>query len=42
MKNYTFLCEGDCYSDSMFEAHTLQKILRQSSSPEQIHSRLKE
>jgi hypothetical protein len=40
MKNYTFLCKGDCYSDSMFEAHTLQKILRQSSSPEQIHSRL--
>ncbi len=40
MKNFTFLCEGDCYSDSMFEAHTLQKILRQSSSPEQIHSRL--
>jgi hypothetical protein len=23
MKNYTFLCDRDCYADSMFEAHTL-------------------
>ncbi len=28
MKNYTFLCDRDCYADSMFEAHTLQKILQ--------------
>jgi hypothetical protein len=41
MKNYTFLCKGDCYSDSMFEAHTLQKILRRASSLEQIHNLLK-
>ena len=36
MKNYTFLCERDCYADAMFETHTLQKILRRSSSPAQI------
>ena len=29
MKNFTFLCDRDCYSDSMFEAHTLQKILQE-------------
>jgi len=41
MKNYTFLCEGDCYADAMFEAHTLQKILRASSSPGDVRDRLK-
>ena len=34
MKNFTFLCERDCYSDSMFEAHTLQKILQEERSAE--------
>ena len=42
MKNYTFLCERDCYADSMFEAHTLQKILRESSSATEVGNRLKE
>jgi hypothetical protein len=37
MKNYTFLCERACYADALFEAHTLQKILRRSSSPAKIH-----
>jgi len=41
MKNYTFLCDRACYSDSMFEAHTLQTILRRSSSPEGVRNRLR-
>jgi hypothetical protein len=41
MKNYTFLCDRDCYADSMFEAHTLQKILREESSAENVRSRMK-
>jgi hypothetical protein len=41
MKNYTFLCEQDCFSDSMFETHTIGKIIRASSSPEEIGSALK-
>ena len=41
MKNYTFLCDRDCYSDSMFEAHTLQKILREEASPDGVRNRLK-
>jgi hypothetical protein len=41
MRNYTFLCERDCYADEMFEAHTLQKILREEVSPDRIHNRLK-
>jgi hypothetical protein len=41
MKNYTFLCDRDCYADAMFEAHTLQKILRRSLSPVHFHDLLK-
>jgi len=41
MKNYTFLCDRACYADSMFEAHTLQKILRDSLSPEGVRDRLR-
>ncbi len=41
MKNYTFLCDRDCYADAMFEAHTLQKILRQAASPSEVRDRLK-
>jgi hypothetical protein len=41
MKNYTFFCERDCYSDSMFETHTIGKILRQFSTPEDIAAALK-
>ncbi|MCE5262872.1 MAG: glycosyltransferase family 39 protein [Deltaproteobacteria bacterium] len=40
MKNYTFLCERDCYSDSMFEAHSLQKILRDEATVEGVRNRL--
>ena len=42
MKNYTFFCERDCYSDSMFETHTLGKILRGASSPEEISDMMQE
>jgi len=41
MKNYTFLCDRDCYADEMFEAHTLQKILREEASPDRVRNRLK-
>jgi len=41
MKNYTFLCDRDCYADAMFEAHTLQKILREEESPDRVRNRLK-
>jgi hypothetical protein len=41
MKNFTYLCDRDCYSDSMFEAHTLQKILQEESSAEGVRNRLK-
>jgi hypothetical protein len=40
MKNFTFLCDRDCYADSMFEAHTLQKILQQESSVYGVYRRL--
>ncbi|MHB8907354.1 MAG: ArnT family glycosyltransferase [Syntrophales bacterium] len=42
MKNYTFLCHRDCYADSLFEAHTLQAILREESSAKGVLNRLKE
>ena len=41
MKNYTFLCDRDCYADSMFEAHTLQTILQEESSADEVRNRLK-
>lgn len=41
MKNWTFLCERECYSDSMFESYTIQKILSQASTPAEVSSALK-
>lgn len=41
VKNYTFFCERDCYSDAMFETHTIGKILHQFSTPEDIAAALK-
>jgi hypothetical protein len=41
MKNYSFLCDRDSYADAMFEAHTLQKILRQAASLLEVRDRLK-
>ncbi len=42
MKNYTYLCNHSCYSDSMFEAHTLQKILSEESSASGVRTLLKD
>ncbi|MEW6335505.1 MAG: hypothetical protein AB1558_14685, partial [Thermodesulfobacteriota bacterium] len=41
MKNYSFLCDRDCYADALFETHTIQKILRQAASPSEVKDRLK-
>lgn len=41
MKNYTYLCETECYSDSMFESYTIQKILSAASSPGEVHRELR-
>jgi hypothetical protein len=41
MKNLTYLCSLSCYADAMFETHTLQKILRDSSSPVDVRNRLR-
>jgi hypothetical protein len=40
MKNWTFLCEKECYSDSMFESYTIQKLLSQASAPAEVFSTL--
>ena len=42
MKNWTFLCERDCFSDYMFEYYTLQKILASSATPEDVARQVKE
>lgn len=36
MKNYSFLADFDCFSDSMFESYSLNRLLSQSASPEQL------
>ncbi len=41
MKNKGFLCDRDYYSDSMFESYTLQNILSQSPSPEDVYRSFK-
>jgi hypothetical protein len=41
LKNWTFLCDQECYSDSMFESYTLQKILAHSSTPAAAAGKLK-
>lgn len=41
MKNWTFLCDRECYSDYMFEYYTLKKVLAASASPAEVHGRLK-
>lgn len=42
MKNWTFLCNRECYSDYMFEYYTLQKILASSSKPDEVYRKIKE
>jgi hypothetical protein len=41
MKNLTYLCDHDCYSDSMFESYTMQKIISSSTSSDMIRQKLK-
>lgn len=41
MRNYTFLCETECYSDSMFESYTIQKILSASRSADDVRASLR-
>jgi 4-amino-4-deoxy-L-arabinose transferase-like glycosyltransferase len=41
VKNFTYLCERDCYADAMFEAHTLQKALAGAESPEAVRLSLR-
>ncbi|MDA8124818.1 MAG: glycosyltransferase family 39 protein [Deltaproteobacteria bacterium] len=40
MKNFTYLCDRDCYSDALFETYTLQKILQASSAPQNVRDDL--
>ena len=42
MKNLGFLCDRNYYSDSMLESYTLQKILKQSQSSEDVFAFLNE
>jgi hypothetical protein len=42
MKNYGYLCDRPCYSDSMFEAYTLKKILSGARSGEDVSLALRE
>ena len=41
MKNLGFLCNRAYFSDSLFESHTIQKILKHSVSPQQVYTGLK-
>jgi hypothetical protein len=41
MKNWTFLCDRECYSDSMFESYTIQKILSRSSASTEVAATLR-
>jgi len=41
VKNFTYLCERDCYADALFEARTLQKALAAADSPEAVRQRLR-
>jgi hypothetical protein len=42
MKNWTYLCDRACYSDSMFESYTIQKMLSQASAPAQVAATMAE
>ncbi len=37
MKNLGYICERPYYSDSMFESHTMEKILSQSEAPKDVY-----
>lgn len=42
MKNWTFLCDRECYSDSMFESYTIEQMLSRASTPAEVFSMLAE
>ncbi|MCX5857882.1 MAG: glycosyltransferase family 39 protein [Deltaproteobacteria bacterium] len=42
MKNFTFLCDRECYSDAMFESYTIEKMLSRASTPAEVYSMLAE
>jgi hypothetical protein len=42
MKNFTFLCDRECYSDAMFESYTIEKMLARASTPAEVYSMLAE
>jgi hypothetical protein len=42
MRNYTYLCEMECYSDSAFESYTIQKVLSSAGSSLEVARTLRE
>lgn len=42
MRNYTYLCEMECYSDTTFESYTIQKILSSAGSSLEVARTLRE
>ena len=40
MRNYTFLCDKNCYSDTMFETETLKNILATSTTVRDVKEQL--
>jgi hypothetical protein len=42
MKNYTFLLDRNCFSDSMFETYTIRNLLSSSNSAAALHEKIKE
>jgi hypothetical protein len=41
MKNYTYLCDRECYGDPMIEYYTLKKILGSAYSVEEVYGKLR-
>ena len=41
MRNYTFLCDNNCFSDTMFETETLKKILASSPAVGDVREQFK-
>lgn len=38
VKNFTYLCDRNCFADAMFEHYSLQKMLRSSGSPDDVRA----
>jgi hypothetical protein len=41
MKNFGYLCDRPFYADSIFESHTIEKILAASRTPRDVYRALK-